>query len=82
MLTNLSPYDKLTGVISILQNHVAGKDTLLDRNKVWKLFDMPEPSLELAIAVLVDILPVLEDLPDQTADLDGAPRPRSPAGNA
>ena len=63
-VAGMSPLEKALCAISILQNYVAGSDSALEREKMWGAYDMPAASIEVAITLLIEILPQIETLPD------------------
>ena len=60
---SMTPSDKVMCAISIIQNHLASADTALERKKLWAQYDMPGPSLEAAIGLLIDTVDEIEKLP-------------------
>jgi hypothetical protein len=59
-----TPHDKLMIAISICQMSVMAEDSALVPEKMWGAF-IPTLALEHAVQMLIELLPVVENLPAQ-----------------
>jgi hypothetical protein len=57
-----TPHDKLMIAISICQMSVMAEDSALVPEKMWGAF-IPTLALEHAVQMLIELLPVLDNLP-------------------
>lgn len=59
-----TPHETICAVISILQARAMASDSAVDGPASWGVMFMPTACIDLAIDMLIDILPGLETLPD------------------
>ena len=64
-LDRTNPHDRLCIAISILQAHYLAQDTAYVPEKIFGPFYFYDLSLEHAIQILVELLPVTEGLEDE-----------------